>query len=139
MEQEESKMIIIDGKNAIMGRLASYVAKKALIGKEIIILNSDEVIIMGNKKNIIERYKQKIKMGGHSLKGPKIIKSPERILKRTIRGMLEHKKGRGSDAIDRIKCYNKTPKEYENLSKITAGKEKHGNSITLKKLTEMIK
>ena len=43
-------MKIIDGKGAILGRLASYAAKQALKGEEIVVLNCEEVIITGNKK-----------------------------------------------------------------------------------------
>lgn len=133
------KEIIIDGKNASLGRLASYAAKQAMLGSRIIIVNANEVVIMGNKKEIIERYKVKIKRGGTSMKGPIIIRTPERILKRTIRGMLAHKQGRGIDAFERVKCYNKIPNEYENMKKIVAGKEKHGKFITLNELVQMIK
>ena len=43
-------MKIIDGKNAVLGRLASFVAKEALKGEEIVIVNCDEIMITGNKK-----------------------------------------------------------------------------------------
>jgi len=131
--------IIIDGKNAVMGRLASYSAKQAMLGKKIAILNCDEVIIIGHKKEILARYLRKVQMGGSSLKGPKIIRTPERILKRTIRGMLSHKQGRGQDAMDKIRCYNKVPKEYEESKKVSAGREKHGKFITLKQLCQELK
>ncbi len=45
-------MKIIDGKDAVLGRLASYAAKEALKGEEVIIVNCKEVIITGNKKDI---------------------------------------------------------------------------------------
>lgn len=130
--------IIIDGKNATMGRLASYCAKQALLGKEIVIVNSEEVVIIGNKKDIINKYKQRYSLGGASLKGPKIGKSPEKLLKRVIRGMLSHKQGRGSNALDKIRCYNKTPNEYLEVKKVHAGKEKKGKYISLKQLFEVI-
>ncbi len=131
--------VIIDGKHAIMGRLASYVAKQSLLGKKVIILNSDEVIIMGNKKDIVKRYLIKVSRGGSSLKGPKMERNPERILKRAIRGMVSHKEGRGREAMKRIICYNTIPKEYENSKKVTSGKEKSGKFITLKELVSLIK
>ncbi len=131
--------IIIDGTNATLGRLASFIAKKALQGNEIIVVNSEKVIITGNPKNIIEKYRERIKRGGSSQKGPKIPRIPERILKRTIRGMLKHKKGKGAEAFKKIRCYNKVPEKYEEIKKISSGKEKKGRHITLKKLSENIK
>ena len=62
---------IIDGKNAILGRLASYTAKEALKGEEIIIINCDQIIITGNKKNIKEKFEAKRNRVGSSQKGPK--------------------------------------------------------------------
>ncbi|MEK6873940.1 MAG: 50S ribosomal protein L13 [Nanoarchaeota archaeon] len=131
--------VLIDGKNAIMGRLASYVAKQALLGKEVIIINSNEVIITGRKEDIFKKYSGLIKKGGSSQKGPKITRTPERILKRVIRGMLSHKQGRGEDALDRIRCYNEAPLQYKDSKKIVAGKEKHGKYITLKELCTLLK
>ena len=130
--------IIIDGKHATMGRLASYVAKQAMLGKEVIIVNSNEVVIIGNKKDILSKYFRKFSLGGSSLKGPKVAKNPESLLKRTIRGMLDHKQGRGHDAFKRIKCYNSIPEEYKDSKKILAGKEKRGKFITLSQLFEII-
>lgn len=133
------KEIIIDGTNATLGRLASYIAKQSLLGSKIIVVNSNEIIIIGDKKEIAERYKESIKRGGTSMKGPNIIRNPERIIKRTVRGMLSYKDGRGRDALSRIICYNETPKEYESVKKILAGKEKSGKFITLKELVRLIK
>ena len=131
--------IIIDGSNATLGRLASYAAKQALMGKEIVIINANDVVIIGNRNNILEKYVIIVKKGGSSLKGPKISRTPERLLKRTIRGMLPHKKGRGEDAVDKIKCYNETPEEFKNSKKIIAGKIKTGKFMKLSELVSLIK
>jgi len=133
------KEIIIDGENAILGRLASYTSKELLKGKEIIIINADKVIITGRKEEIVEKYLKLMKKGGSSLKGPRIIRSSERILKRVIRGMLPHKKGRGSDALKRVRCYNDIPEEYKEKKKIKSGKVKTTRFITLKELAKRLK
>ena len=41
--------MIIDGNNLILGRLGSFVAKKALLGKKIDIINCKNIIITGKK------------------------------------------------------------------------------------------
>lgn len=118
-------MRVIDGKNAVLGRLASYSAKELLKGEEIIILNCNEVVITGNKKNIRENFETKRQKGGSAQKGPIHSKDSEKIVKRTIRGMLpDYRKGRGRIAFKKIKCYAGVPKEFEGSTKITAGKEK---------------
>jgi large subunit ribosomal protein L13 len=130
-------MKVIDGKGAILGRLASYAAKEALKGEEIVILNCEQVIISGNKSSIKANFEKKRSRVGSSQKGPKHIKTSERIVKRTIRGMLpEHRFGRGRSAFKRIKCYNKVPKEFEETKKITAGKENPEKYSEVKEFTK---
>ncbi len=118
-------MKIIDGKNAVLGRLASYIAKQALKGEDIILLNCEQVIITGNKKTIKKDFEARRSRVGSSQKGPKHAKTSEKIVKRTIRGMLpDHRKGRGRVAFKRIKCYVGIPKEFQETKKIVAGKKK---------------
>lgn len=133
------KEIVIDGTNEILGRLASYAAKQALQGNSIIIVNAEKVIILGSRAEIAERYKKWIKQGGSSQKGPKVVRTSERILKRTIRGMVPHKFSRGSDAMDIIRCYDGVPAKYESVKKITSGKDKGGKFITVGELVSLIR
>src|SRR3989344_1344380 len=130
--------IIIDGTHATMGRLSSFVAKQALLGKKIIIVNVNEVVIVGKKEDILSKYQILVKKGGSSQKGPRIIRTPERILKRVIRGMLPHKQMRGRDALNNIRCYNEIPAEFLEVKKIRAGKEKRGKFILLKELSKLL-
>jgi large subunit ribosomal protein L13 len=117
-------MKIIDGKDAVLGRLASFVAKDLLIGEEIVILNCEQVIVTGNKKKIQKDFEKKRSKVGSGQQGPKISRSSEKIVKRAIRGMLPNpREGRGKEALKRIKCYNKVPKEYETVKKILAGRK----------------
>ncbi len=130
-------MKIIDGKNAVLGRLASYVAKQALKGEDIVIVNSDQVIITGSRRNIEEEFRIKRGRVGSSQKGPRISRSGDRIVKRAIRGMLpEHRFGRGRVAYKRIKCYVGVPKEFQDSKKISSGKEKKNKFIQIKDLSK---
>ncbi|MBU0894599.1 MAG: 50S ribosomal protein L13 [Nanoarchaeota archaeon] len=128
-------MKIINGKNAILGRLASYIAKEALKGEEIVLLNCNQIVITGNKKDIKEKFEAKRQRVGSGQKGPKISRVPYLIVKRTIRGMIpNHRKGRGKQALKRIKCYSKTPKEFEESKKIIGGKEKKTKFLKINEL-----
>jgi large subunit ribosomal protein L13 len=133
-----SEITVINGKNAILGRLASFAAKKALMGNQIAIVNCNEVVVSGKPKSVIGEYQISRKRGGASQHGPFFPKSPERIVKRTIRGMISYKQGRGRMAFNRIKCYNDTPLELEESKKLTAGKEKRIKTIKLKDLSKEI-
>ncbi len=130
-------MKIIDGTNAVLGRLASYTAKQVLKGEEITIINCEKVIITGGRKNIKKRFEEQKKKIGSGQKGPKYSKNSEKIVKRAIRGMLpNHRKGRGKQALKRIKCYTGIPKELKDKKKIVGGKEK---KIKFIKIGEILK
>jgi large subunit ribosomal protein L13 len=129
--------IVIDATNATLGRMASYIAKQALRGNDIIIVNCNKAIILGKPSSIVAEFLQKKQRGLHSQKGPKISRVPEKIVKRAVRGMLPYKKGKGAEAFDRIKCYNTVPAEYANAKKILAGKEKNRSFVTLERLNDL--
>jgi len=117
---------VINGGNAILGRLASYVAKKALKGEQVVVVNCGEVIITGNKKDIREKFEEKRRKVGSGQKGPKHSRVNEKIVKRTIRGMIgNHRKGRGKIAFRLVKCYNKIPKEFKDLKQMTFENKKN--------------
>jgi len=117
--------------------LASYAAKEALKGEEIIILNCEQIIITGNKKNIKENFEAKRSRVGSSQKGPKHSRLSEKIVKRAIRGMLpDHRKGRGKIVYKKIKCYAGVPKEFQESKKIVGGKEKRTKFIQIKEIAK---
>ena len=129
---------IINGENALLGRLCSYVAKQSLLGKNIVILNSKKVLISGSKKNILKNYKEKRGRVGSSQKGPKISRLPVKILKRTIRGMLPHTQGRGKDALKRVMCYEEIPEKYKDKKAIFMKGKTKGKNINLGELCKLI-
>ncbi len=111
-------MIVIDANNLILGRLATKVAKLALLGETIKIVNCEKLIIAGDKKSIIAAYKRRMTMGIHT-KGPFLPRMPDRFVKRTIRGMLPYKNPRGVEAFKRIMCYAGVPEEFAKEKAIT--------------------
>jgi len=100
------KKLIVDGKDAILGRLGSYVAKELLKGNSVEVINSEEVLISGKKENTVERIKVLRRKGsGGSLKGPKYIRKGDLLLKRMIRGMLPWDREKGRAAYKKLHCY----------------------------------
>ncbi len=100
--------MILDATNLIVGRFATIVAKKALLGESIDIVNCEKAIITGRKKEVLDRFRQK-RERGIPLKGPYYPKQPDRIVRRAVRGMLPYKKPKGSDAFSRVMCYIGVP------------------------------
>ena len=129
-------MKVIDGTNAVLGRLASYAAKQALLGEEIVIVNCEKVIITGNRQNILEDFRDKRTKIGSGQKGPKISRLAYMIVKRAIRGMLSHRQARGKEALRRIRCYEGLPEKFKEAKMIRSGKEKQGKFIQVRELTK---
>lgn len=134
--------MIINAENLILGRLADFVAKKSLLGEEVIIINSEKAIITGSKKVIEKRYKHRKELID-PFQGPFYPYRPDRLLRRTIRGMLPWSKSRGREAFKRVKCYIGMPdelknKEIETVNQAHISKTKALKYITLEKLSKQI-
>jgi|SRR3989344_1655193 len=110
--------MIINAENLILGRLASYAAKKALLGEKVEIVNCENVVITGSKQEIFQEYKNKIARG-NPFKGPYFPRRADMIVRRTIRGMLPRKKARGREAYKNIKCYLAIPENLKNQNFIS--------------------
>ncbi len=110
-------MTIIDADGLIMGRLASTVAKKLLAGEKIDIINAEKAVISGSKVTTLKEYDETLKRGKPEF-GPYFPKRPDRILKRTVRGMLPYKRARGKDAMSRLKVYVGIPMELKDKESV---------------------
>ena len=109
--------MIIDAKDAILGRLSSYVAKQVLLGQRVDIINCEESVISGRKYAILDSYIRKLHRGAPT-KSPYFYKRPDLFVKRTIRGMLPFKRARGRDAFKNIKCYIGVPEDLKSQKTI---------------------
>jgi len=103
---------IIDARNLVLGRMASAVSQRALLGESIDIVNCEQAIITGSKKDIMDKYVQRRKRGTPTT-GPYTHRRPEMLVKRAIRGMLPYKKERGRQAFSRIRCHRGVPKHLQ--------------------------
>jgi large subunit ribosomal protein L13 len=106
---------IVDASNLILGRMASYVAKKALDGRTMVVINAERAIISGTKERVVARAKLKLKTRtlGNLEKSPTHPRKPDGYVRRVIRGMLPWKKTGGKNAFHRVKVYIGTPSEYQ--------------------------
>ena len=110
--QKQDKMII-DGTNLILGRLGSLAVKQVLLGEKIEIINCGKIVITGKRESIFEKERKKLARGIPS-KGPFSYKTPDRFVRRALRGMLPYKKWKGKSAFDNIKCYEGVPEKLKN-------------------------
>lgn len=130
--------IVIDATQAPLGRLASFSAKKALLGNKIEIVHCEKAIVIGSPRSVIDDYKAKRKIGGANFRGPFFPKHPERIVKRTVRGMLPFKNPRGKLAIKKVICHVGVPENLKEVKKLSLHSEKKLASISLEELSREI-
>ena len=130
---------VINAQGASLGRLSTAVAKSLLQGYEIAIINSEKAVISGKKKEIKGEYQQKRDVGTYR-KGPFFHRSPERIVKRTVRGMMPYQKPHGREAYKRLKCYIGVPEEFneKNAEIVEQAKKHYVDSITIEELSRSL-
>jgi large subunit ribosomal protein L13 len=110
---------VIDARDCIMGRVASEVAQRALAGERIAIVNAESAVITGRREDVIDTYETRVDLG--SDRGPYYPKRPDRILKRSIRGMIPYKKPAGREAFENVRVYLGNPYEGEQEGELIEG------------------
>lgn len=105
---------IIDADGAILGRICTSIAKRLLNNESIAVINSEKAIISGKKSVIKSRYSHKRELGTYR-KGPFFPRMPDKLVKRTVRGMIPYQTSHGRKAFKKLKCYIGTPKEFEGI------------------------
>jgi len=103
---------VIDAKGLVLGRMASVIAKRLLQGETITVVNAEKAVITGKRLSIVREAKTFLEVG-HPKKGPYHPKRPDRIIRRTIRGMLPRKKSKGQQAYKRLKVFLNVPQELK--------------------------
>ncbi|MHA1771453.1 MAG: 50S ribosomal protein L13 [Candidatus Thorarchaeota archaeon] len=132
----ERRVKVYDAENMVVGRLAAKAAKAALLGDLVIIVNAEKAIITGDKRTVIDAYKEKrnIRTSYNPRKGPFHHRRPDKMVRRMIRGMLPYPRPRGKEAFKRVKVYIGVPDEYSETEKITLEGARY-TSLTRKHIT----
>lgn len=104
--------MLIDAENLIVGRLGAVVAKKALLGERIDIVNAEKAVVSGRRQVVLQRMKERVSRGYWS-KGPHFRRNPDMLLKRMIRNMLPFKQPKGEAALKRIMCWVGVPEQFK--------------------------
>merc|ERR1719215_1301108 len=113
------KVVVLDCKDHLLGRLASILAKELLNGQKVVCLRTEEMNISGSL------FRNKLKFAAflrkrtntNPKKGPIHYRSPFRILWRTVRGMLPHKTARGKAALEKLKVFEGVPHPYDRMKR----------------------
>ncbi len=113
------KLVIIDARHHMLGRLASYVAKQLLAGQNIVVVRAESINISGSlyrNKIKFEEFRRK-----RLLTNPRRAfvhyRAPSRMFWRTVRGMVPHKTQRGAIAMGRLKVFEGIPAPYDTMKR----------------------
>ena len=130
---------VINAQGAVLGRLGTTVAKRLLNGEDIAVINTEKAIIVGKKPEIKSRYKQKQDVGTYR-KGPFFPRMPDRLVKRTIRGMIPYQTPHGRAAFKRLKCYIGIPNEFQGkqAESIENAQKKPAEFMTVEELSHAL-
>lgn len=113
--------MIIDGKDLVLGRLASFVAKQLLGGEQVIIVNAAQVVISGRREATFDAYDAWLETRNlaNPRKGPFHFRHPEELVRRAVRGMLPFDKSRGRTAFRHLCVYKGIPRELSGKEMIS--------------------
>jgi large subunit ribosomal protein L13 len=98
---------LLDATDKILGRFCSQIAKLALLGNNIVIINAKDAIISGTKDNIHENFLKNLNISTatNPRRGPFWPRRPDTFMRNVIKKMLPRKKYRGKEAYKRIHIY----------------------------------
>ena len=114
-------MIVVDGTDAPMGRLASYVAKRLLEGETVHVINAEKIVVSGDPDAVYKRYKARIDLKTHRnpiINSPKYPRTVTGIFGRSVRGMLPRWRRRGREALRRLRAWRGIPDEVKGVDPI---------------------
>jgi large subunit ribosomal protein L13 len=119
---------VVNGEGLILGRMCSKIAKRLLNGEQIIVVNAEKIIISGKKKSKVAEAKEFLDVGAPE-RGPFHSRRPDRIVRKTVRGMVPWKQPKGKNAYKRLKVYMGVPNEFKDQTMET---DKYALSSKLK-------
>jgi large subunit ribosomal protein L13 len=140
----EEKTIVYDAEGKILGRLASVVAKSALEGNNVAVINAEGAVLSGSPTVIASRYKTSLdlKEKANPDHSPYWARRPDMLVKRVVRGMLPYRNPKGKEAYRRIRVYMGIPEELKKTSPIEIEskdpRKLYVKTVTVAQLSKML-
>jgi large subunit ribosomal protein L13 len=118
MQTTKTSVALVNADGLIVGRMASKVAKRLLNGEKVIIVNAEKAVLSGKKKGKVAEAKKFLEVGAPK-KGPFHYRRPDRMLRKTVRGMLPFKQPKGKQAYKKLKVFIGVPEDLKGQQMIT--------------------
>ena len=118
MQTTRNPVILVNADGLILGRMSSLVAKKLLNGEKVIVVNAEKALISGKKKSKVTEAKEFLEVGA-PLRGPFHYRRPDKILRKTVRGMLPFKQPKGKNALKKLKVFISVPEDLKDQQMVT--------------------
>ena len=118
MQTTRNPVILVNADGLILGRMSSLVAKKLLNGEKVIVVNAEKALISGKKKSKVTEAKEFLEVGA-PLRGPFHYRRPDKILRKTVRGMLPFKQPKGKNALKKLKVFISVPEYLKDQQMVT--------------------
>ena len=124
----EHKWVVIDAEGVVVGRLASYVAKRLRgkhrvdftphidTGDHVVIINADKAVLTGNKRRDKTYYRHTGHPGGiKSRRAEEILdgRFPERVLKKAVERMMPKESSLARTQFSKLRVYAGTDHPHE--------------------------
>jgi large subunit ribosomal protein L13 len=103
--------LVVDARDCVLGRVATQVAERALAGDRVAVVNAEDSVITGRREDVLSKYEDRAELG--SDRGPAYPRRPDRIFKRSVRGMVPFKKETGREALSNVRIYVGNPHDKD--------------------------
>src|SRR3972149_8596236 len=135
-------MLVIDADNMVLGRVAAETAAILLRKKPIVlalnaqdgqtievrphehemvyIVNAERTVVSGNPNRVTEHFMRRVhlKTNTNPRRGPFYPRTPEAIVKRSVRGMVKHRTATGKAVFKKLHVYTGIPEFLVNESRV---------------------
>ncbi|HYA10461.1 MAG TPA: 50S ribosomal protein L13, partial [Thermoplasmata archaeon] len=99
-------------------RAASRIAQRLLAGEAIVVVNAEQAVVTGSRSSVLATYVA-ARARGSVRSGPHFPRYPDRIFRRTVRGMLPHLQSRGKTAFALLEVHIGVPEAVRDLPRVT--------------------
>eukprot|EP00834_Sanchytrium_tribonematis_P001626 NODE_41_length_34096_cov_2.002235.p22 type:complete len:198 gc:universal NODE_41_length_34096_cov_2.002235:16983-16390(-) len=112
--------VVIDGKDHMVGRLASIVAKQLLEGQEIVVVRAEDLCYSGSlaRNKLLHSHYLRKRCLVQPAKGPFHFRAPSMMFHKAVRGMVPRFTKRGEQALSRLTIVEGIPPKYQTTKRL---------------------